>query len=189
MLTVVRTDCIIASRATHHDASIRGVPACSPYRWRAPDWRHDLPTWVLTHRRFPARTDGSDVRFAAGPVAELYQEMVEAAGGQGVWLVGGGDLAGQFADHGLLDAVQVSVAPVTLGAGAPLVQRSRVSESLLGGRSQLARASSWVLSAGWVPSRAAASIISTTSSSVDPSATATSAATSARASSSRFISP
>jgi dihydrofolate reductase len=43
--------------------------------------------------------------------------MVEAAGGRNVWIVGGGDLAGQFADAGLLDEVIVSIAPVTLGGG------------------------------------------------------------------------
>jgi dihydrofolate reductase len=49
--------------------------------------------------------------------------MVEAAGDRNVWIVGGGDLAGQFADAGLLDEVIVSIAPVTLGAGAPLLPR------------------------------------------------------------------
>jgi dihydrofolate reductase len=49
--------------------------------------------------------------------------MVEAAGGRNVWIVGGGDLAGQFADAGLLDEVIVSIAPVTLGAGRPLFPR------------------------------------------------------------------
>ncbi|OMQ15442.1 deaminase, partial [Modestobacter sp. VKM Ac-2676] len=46
-----------------------------------------------------------------------------AAGGRDVWIVGGGDLAGQFADRGLLDEVVVSIAPVTLGGGAPLLPR------------------------------------------------------------------
>ena len=49
--------------------------------------------------------------------------MVAAAGGRNVWIVGGGDLAGQFADVGLLDEVIVYIAPVTLGAGAPLLPR------------------------------------------------------------------
>jgi dihydrofolate reductase len=49
--------------------------------------------------------------------------MVDAAGGRNVWIVGGGDLVGQFADVGLLDEVIVSIAPVTLGAGAPLLPR------------------------------------------------------------------
>jgi dihydrofolate reductase len=49
--------------------------------------------------------------------------MQRAAAGRNVWIVGGGDLAGQFADRGLLDEVLVTIAPVTLGAGAPLLPR------------------------------------------------------------------
>ena len=49
--------------------------------------------------------------------------MAEAAGARNIWIVGGGDLAGQFADEGLLDEVIVSIAPVTLGGGAPLLPR------------------------------------------------------------------
>lgn len=49
--------------------------------------------------------------------------MVEVAGGRDVWVVGGGNLAAQFADHGLLDEVVVSIAPLTLGGGAPLLPR------------------------------------------------------------------
>jgi dihydrofolate reductase len=48
---------------------------------------------------------------------------VGAAGDRNVWIVGGGDLAGQFADVGLLDELIVAIAPVTLGAGAPLLPR------------------------------------------------------------------
>jgi dihydrofolate reductase len=36
-------------------------------------------------------------------------------------VVGGGVLAAQFAERGLLDEVVVSIAPVTLGAGRPLL--------------------------------------------------------------------
>jgi dihydrofolate reductase len=49
--------------------------------------------------------------------------MGRAAGGRNVWIVGGGDLVGQFADEGLLDEVIVQFAPVTLGGGAPLLPR------------------------------------------------------------------
>ena len=40
-----------------------------------------------------------------------------------MWVVGGGDLAAQFAEIGLLDELMVSIAPVTLGAGRPLFPR------------------------------------------------------------------
>jgi dihydrofolate reductase len=61
----------------------------------------------------------------AGPLnyTEFIEELVAALGGRNVWIAGGGDLAGQFADAGLLDEVIVFVAPVTLGRGAPLLPR------------------------------------------------------------------
>ena len=51
------------------------------------------------------------------------REEMAAAGGKNLWIVGGGDLAGQFADAGRLDEVIVYIAPVTLGSGAPLLPR------------------------------------------------------------------
>jgi dihydrofolate reductase len=56
--------------------------------------------------------------------------MAAAAGGRNIWLVGGGDLVGQFADEDLLDEILLGVAPVTLGAGAPLLPRRMLSSQL-----------------------------------------------------------
>jgi dihydrofolate reductase len=90
-----------------------------PSEWK---WPYDIPSWVFTHRDLTAVPD-ADLRFTSAEIATVHAEMVEAAGGKNVWIVGGGDLAGQFADAGLLDEVIVYVAPVTLGAGAPLLPR------------------------------------------------------------------
>lgn len=56
--------------------------------------------------------------------------MTRAAGAKNVWLVGGGELVGQFADAGLLDEILVGVAPVTLGGGAPLLPRRLTAADL-----------------------------------------------------------
>jgi dihydrofolate reductase len=56
--------------------------------------------------------------------------MLEAANGRNIWLVGGGDLVGQFADQGLLDEIMVGIAPVTLGRGAPLLPRRLTASQL-----------------------------------------------------------
>lgn len=53
----------------------------------------------------------------------LHEQLVETADERDVWVVGGGDVADQFADTGLLDEVVISIAPVTLGSGAPLLPR------------------------------------------------------------------
>ena len=84
-------------------------------------WPHQLPTWVMTTRDLP-KVDG-DVRFVRGDVRPVHAEMTAAAAGKDLWVVGGGDLAGQFADAGLLDEIIVYLAPVTLGGGAPLLPR------------------------------------------------------------------
>lgn len=85
------------------------------------NWAYEQPAWVFTHRDFPEPK--GDVRFTSAPVAEVHAEMTEAAGGKNLWVVGGGDLVGQFHDEGLLDEVWIQYAPVTIGAGAPVLPR------------------------------------------------------------------
>lgn len=78
------------------------------------------PAWVVSHRQLDVP---EGVQVFSGNVAELHPLLVEASGDKDVWIVGGGDLAGQFADAGLLDIVWVHVTPVVLGEGAPLLPR------------------------------------------------------------------
>ena len=82
------------------------------------------PCWVLSSRqlRLP-EGEGVDVRTANASVRELYDEMAATAGDSVLWVVGGGDVASQFADAGLLDEVHVTVVPVVLGTGKPLFTR------------------------------------------------------------------
>ena len=78
------------------------------------------PTWVITHRDF---APSKQVRFTDAAVADVHAEMTEVADGKDLWIVGGGELVGQFHDLGLLDEVWVQVAPVTIGSGAPVLPR------------------------------------------------------------------
>ncbi len=96
-----------------------------PEKWFYPG----KPAFVLSSRPLPV-VPGADVRLRVGDVAELWPEILGAAGDRDVWLVGGGDLVGQFADAGLLDEVRVSVAPVTLTSGRPLLPRRLESDRL-----------------------------------------------------------
>ena len=86
-------------------------------------WPYTQPTWVFTSRTLPA-VPGADIRFARGDVRPVHREMVAAAGGRNVWIVGGGELVGQFHDAGLLDEIFVQIGSVTLGAGKPLLPRA-----------------------------------------------------------------
>ena len=90
-----------------------------PAEWK---WPYEVPCWVFTHRQLQT-VPNAPIEFVSGDVRPIHEDMVSAAGARNSWIVGGGDLAGQFADARLLDEVIVYLAPVTLGAGAPLLPR------------------------------------------------------------------
>ncbi len=85
-------------------------------------WPYTQPVWVFTHRTLPA-VPGADLHFVRGDVRPVHSAMRAAAGSRNIWVVGGGDLAGQFHDAGLLDELIVQVGSVTLGRGKPLFPR------------------------------------------------------------------
>ena len=85
-------------------------------------WPYEQPAWVFTSRSLDG-VNGADIRFVRGDVRPVHRAMAEAANGKNLWLVGGGELVGQFYDAGLLDEIIVQIAPVTLGSGAPLLPR------------------------------------------------------------------
>ena len=98
-----------------------------PHKWR--EFYGDRPTFVFTSRELPT-PDGADVRFVHGSVAAALPAILAAAGEMDVWVVGGGDLAGQFLDADALDTITLSVAPVALPGGAPLLPRRVESDRL-----------------------------------------------------------
>ncbi len=99
----------------------------NPGQWR--EFYGDRPCWVFTHHDLPP-IPGVDVRFVSGDVRPVYDEMVATLPGTNVWVVGGGDLVGQFDDAGLLDEILMHITPVVLGAGAPLLPRRIASDRL-----------------------------------------------------------
>ena len=84
-------------------------------------WPYTQPCWVFTHADLEPIAD--NVRIVAGKPDEHHEAIAAAAGDKDIWVVGGGDLAAQLADAGLLDEVILYIAPVTLGAGRPLFPR------------------------------------------------------------------
>ena len=86
-------------------------------------WPYDIPAWVFSTRHLP-HIAGADIRFVKGDVRPVYAEMLKDAGSRNIWLVGGGELVGQFHDIGLLDEIILCIAPVMLGSGAPLLPRN-----------------------------------------------------------------
>lgn len=115
------------------------VMGASTYEWvqrrsAHEPWFFDMPAWVLTHRgdelasARPSAWASADIRFGAADgddaLRAVHADLLDAAGEEDVWIAGGGELAARFADLGLLDRVQVDLAPCTLGSGQPLLPRS-----------------------------------------------------------------
>ena len=129
---------------TSYPEFIKGVGALamgsSTYEWMLrhlikPDsatpgkWPYEQPTWVFSSREHPEVPD-ANIQFVQGDVRPVHREMRAAAQGKNLWLVGGGELVGQFHDAGLLDDLIVQVGSVTLGSGKPLLPRSITSPPL-----------------------------------------------------------
>jgi dihydrofolate reductase len=92
-------------------------------------WPYTQPVWVFTRRELPV-VEGADIRFVKGDVRQIHAEMRVAAGEKNIWIVGGGDLAGQFHDAGLLDELIVQIGSVLLGRGKQLFPRRVLSPIL-----------------------------------------------------------
>lgn len=114
------------------------VMGASTYRWlldhenmlaEPSRWPYAMPAWIFSHQELP-RIPGADLRFVQGDVASVHARILPEAQGKDLWLCGGGDLVGQFHDAGLLDEIVVTLAPVTLGGGAPLLPRRIEATSL-----------------------------------------------------------
>lgn len=125
-----------AARFTHFQASGGAVVmGSSAYRWvlehegvtDASRWREtqgDLPHWVFSTGS-PWTPRDASVQVVEGPVFDHHASIAESAAGRDVWVVGGGRIASQFADAGLLDAVRLGIAPVALGRGVPVLPVTR----------------------------------------------------------------
>jgi dihydrofolate reductase len=110
----------LAMGATTYDWILRHADRVTDETGSA--WSYKQPAWIFTHRRLPT-VEGADIRFVQGDVQGVHAEMTLAAAGKNIWVVGGGDLAGQFHDAGLLDEAIIQVASVTLGTGRQLFPR------------------------------------------------------------------
>ena len=79
------------------------------------------PVFVLTHHaREPLTLSDTTFTFVTDGVESAVAQAREAAGGQDVLISGGASAIGQALAAGLLDELNIHVAPVLLGGGTPL---------------------------------------------------------------------
>jgi dihydrofolate reductase len=92
--------------------------------WWGDDPPFGAPVFVLTHHeREPLTLGSTTFTFVTDGIEEAVRRAREAAGGRDVQVSGGANVAQQALDAGLLDELQIHVAPVLLGGGVRLLER------------------------------------------------------------------
>jgi riboflavin biosynthesis pyrimidine reductase len=110
------------------------VVSATTLRWLVRNghgWPHgEKPTWVVTHDAalFDSigKTEAPKHR-VEGDLRPML-DALRRSGANRVWLCGGGQLAGQLLELDAVDAVEVTIAPVVLGAGPSLFGDSPLAE-------------------------------------------------------------
>lgn len=98
-----------------------------PARWS--EHHGDIPTFVFARSAVPM-LPGANIRLVSGEVSAVLPDILAAAAGGTVWLMGGGELAGQFVDADALDEIALTIAPAFLDSGASLLPRRIESDRL-----------------------------------------------------------
>ncbi len=132
-----------AAASANVGAYIMGRKMFGPIRgpWGSEDWQgwwgpnppYHAPVFVLTsHEREQIEMDGGTTfHFVIDGIDSALAKAKVAAGGQDVLIAGGARVAQQYLRAGLVDEMQVHVAPILLGSG------ERLFDDLYGGATGL----------------------------------------------------
>ena len=85
--------------------------------------KFDKKSRHIVFSRRPAPADlPPGVEFVSGPIGSFVSSLREQPG-KDIWLMGGGELIASFLDDQAIDEFVVSVVPVFIGDGIPLIAR------------------------------------------------------------------
>jgi dihydrofolate reductase len=86
-------------------------------RMSGSSYKADMPTYVFSRSQPPGKRDGLEF---VNQSPESLVEHVRKRQGKDIWLMGGGDLARDFLQADVVDALDLGIVPTLLGAGIPL---------------------------------------------------------------------
>jgi len=78
--------------------------------------------YYVFSRQEPPALVPSGVDFVSGDIA-TFAERLKNQEGKNIWMMGGGDTIASFLDEGAIDEFIISVVPVFIGEGKPLLAR------------------------------------------------------------------
>jgi dihydrofolate reductase len=104
-----------------------GPPAGGPWGedpwpgWWGEDPPFHKPVFVVTHHeRQPLTLSDTTFTFVTDGIESAHEQAMEAADGKDVYIGGGADIINQYLAAGLVDELEVHVAPLILGGGERL---------------------------------------------------------------------
>ena len=77
---------------------------------------------IVFSRQPPPADAPPGVEFVSEPIARLVRQLRDQPG-KDIWLMGGGDIIASFLDQGAVDEFVITMAPVFIGDGIPLIAR------------------------------------------------------------------
>jgi dihydrofolate reductase len=75
--------------------------------------------YVFSRRPPPASTPAG-VQFVREPIRAFAQRLRKQAG-KNIWMMGGGEIIGSFLDEGAIDEFIITIVPMFIGEGIPLI--------------------------------------------------------------------
>jgi len=78
--------------------------------------------YVVFSRHVPPTDAPSGVEFVNGPIGPFVDSLREQPG-KDIWLMGGGEIIASFLDEQAIDEFVISLVPVFIGDGIPLIAR------------------------------------------------------------------
>lgn len=125
---------VVKERQANIGATIMGRNMFGPIRGQWPDesWRgwwgeeppYHHPVFVLTHhpRKTLEMQGGTTFKFVTDGIESALAQAKDATQGRDIWLAGGASVVNQYLAAGLVDEIDLSIAPVILGGGARLFE-------------------------------------------------------------------
>ncbi|TFE24734.1 dihydrofolate reductase family protein [Cohnella luojiensis] len=102
---------VILGRRTYDDAIEDAWGGVSPFH---------VPAFVVSGEEPEEAIGDSSFIFVTDGIESTIRQAQAVAGDKNVWVMGGANLAQQYIEAGLLDEMQIHVAPVLLCKGTPL---------------------------------------------------------------------
>ena len=85
--------------------------------------------YVFTHKASGTADNGKDVKYVEGNIPDFVTSLIKSEG-KDIWLLGGGEIVSILLNAELVDEIILSIHPIILGEGIPLLPKVKKQVNL-----------------------------------------------------------